>query len=234
MGKLKERIKNKFKGLTFKSYLKQTMEFFNNNLKKPVVILFIISILIVVMNTQLVRSSIKEGTYNLEEFGKETFLNTYVSNVEVIGIIIIAGIAPYLYVSVAGSILVALSEATNFIYVLSNYGYLKGILLYIVPMLLNILIIAIASALGIYICKTVTISYRKSNMKHMNFTNFMLQLYDVTKNEKKKIELEKKKQNKMKLLESKYKKIDYFQVINITVILFVFELIASLLKVIVI
>ena len=85
-----------------------------------------------------------------------------------------------------------------------------------------------------YICKTVTIGYRISSMKHMNFTNFMLRWYEVTKNENKQKQLEKKKEKKLKSLEAKYKKVDYFQVINITVILVVLEIIVALLKMIVI
>lgn len=231
---IKEKMLARFKGMTFKSYLKETLEFFNTNLKKPFVILAIISILIIVMGVSTGVASIQAGTYNEENFKAISFGESYITNLQVIFVVIFAGIVPYMYVPVIGGLAGAYTELTTLAYLIVEKGYLKACLIYILPMLLNIAIITMATVLGMYICKTVTAGYKLDNMKHMNSTNFKIKLYELTKKDKKKKELENKKNKKLKELESKSKKIDYFQLVNITVILFIIQIIASLFRVVII
>jgi len=231
---IKEKMFARFKGMTFKSYLKETLEFFNNNLKKTFFVLGIISVLIIAMGITSSVKSIQSSEYSTNIVKDISFGESYFTNIQVIVIIIFAGIVPYMYVPVIGCLSGTYNELITFAYLTLEKGYLKATIMYILPILLNISIICIATALGMYICKSVTSGYKLDNMKHMNSTNFRLELYKLSKKDKKQKELEDKKNKKIKELENKHKKIDYFQVFNITIILFVLQLIASLLRVIVI
>ena len=82
--------------------------------------------------------------------------------------------------------------------------------------------------------KTVTAKYRLTNVKSMNLTKFRIDLYDMLKKEDKKEVLEKKREQKIAALEKKNRKLDYFNIISITVILFVLQIIASLFEFIII
>lgn len=234
MNKIKEKIAARFKGMTFKSYLKETFNFFNTNLKKPFLVLGIISILIIVMGVSYGIAAIQSGDYAESTVAHISFGESYFTNIQVILIVIFAGIVPYMYIPVISSLAIGYTELTTLAYLIVKNGYLKASLVYILPMLLNITIIVMSATLGMYICKTVTARYRLDNMKYMNSTNFKLQLYELTKKDKKKKELEKKKNKKIKELEDKSKKIDYFGLVNITIILFILQLIASLFRVIII
>ena len=234
MKKIKENISERFKGITFKSYLKRIYDFFNSNLKKTFVVMCVVAVLLIVIGVQTEVNSIQNGTnssYNLDGL---TFGESYISNIQVIFMVVLAGIVPYMYIPVAGGLMEMYNELVMSAYIIVEKGYLKGILLYIFPLLLNICIISVATALGVYICKTVTMKYKIDNIKHMNSTNFRLKWYEVIKNEKKKETLEEKKNKKLIKLEKKYKKIDYFGLINITIRLFVLQIIASLLRIVVI
>lgn len=234
MKKIKENISAIFKSMTLKSYLKRINDFFNINLKKTFMVMCVAAILLIVIGVQTEVNSIQKETntnYNLDGV---TFGESYISNIQVIFMVIFAGIVPYMYIPVAGGLIGMYDELVMLAYIIVEKGYLKAILLYVFPLLLNICIISVATALGVYICKTVTGKYKIDNIKHMNSTNFRLKWYEVIKNDKKKKELEEKKNKKLMNLEKKYKKIDYFGLVNITIILFILQIIASLLRIVVI
>lgn len=229
---VKEKMLSRFKDMTFKSYLKETIDFFNINLKKTFIILCVISIIIIALGVCQVASAIKgDLMVNIE---KTSFGQTYITNIQVVFVIVFAGIVPYLYVPIIGGLAGAYTELNTLAYLIAGKGYLKATLIYVIPMLLNIAIISIAASVGVYICKSVTSGYKLDNMKHMNSTNFRLELYKLTKKDKKQKELEDKKNKKIKELENQHKKIDYFQVFNITIILFIIQLIATIFRVVII
>lgn len=237
MKKVKEeqvKIFSRFKDMTFKSYIKETLEFFNNNLKKIFIILSIISLLIILLGITSAISLIRNEAIDVTTITDFTFGQQYFNNIKTIAIIVFSGIVPYMYVPIVGTIAGTSTELITLAYLIVKKGYILACIMYILPMLITVCIINMATALGIYICKSITLGYKLDNMKHMNSINFKLELYKLTKKEDKKKQLEKKKNQKIKVLEDKHNKIDYFHVINITIILFLLQLIASILRVVII
>lgn len=230
MGKLKDKFIERFKGMTVKSYLKETNEFFKTHLKKPFITLSIIALLVIVIGLQSSVSLVQTGDLGETTLKNLTFKDSFVSNVQILLVIVLAGIVPYMYVPGIGALAYVCNELMTIAYLIVNVGYLKAILTYILPLIINICIANLAASLGIYICKTITNSYKLSNMKHMNSTNFMIELYNIIKNDKKKQNLEDKKNKKLKALESKNKKVDYFELFNVGIILVVLQIIASLIS----
>jgi len=230
VNEIKENIFSRFKGMTFKSYIKETLEFFNTNLKKTFVVLLIVSILLIAMGVSSAVSILQSVENSDTTLKGLSFGESYVTGLQVIGIVIFAGIVPYMYVPIIGGLAGAYAELLTLAQLIVTKGYAKALLLYTVPMLLNIVIVITAVSLGIYICKSITLGYKLDNMKHMNSTNFKLELYKLTKKDKKHKELEKKKNMKIKELEAKHKRIDYFNLFNLILILCSMQLIASLFK----
>ena len=109
-------------------------------------------------------------------------------------------------------------------------GRMKGTLIYIVPMLLNLLFLAIATSIGFYICRNATLSQRIKSVKSKNSMDLGLAIFEATNKKDKVKAIEKKRKDKIKELESKKKDLDLFQIVNVSLILCVFQLVASLVK----
>lgn len=228
------KIKEKIKGMTIKKFFKSIYDFYNKNLKKTFLVLCAINILLIVLGVPSVVQILKASGETEEIITKVSFFNIYSINVQIVFFIVLAGIVPYIYVPVVGVFAGIILEISKFATLIVDKGYVIATVMYLVPMLLNICIISLAVALGIYMSKTVTAKYRLTNVKSMNLTKFRIDLYDMLKKEDKKEVLEKKREQKIAALEKKNRKLDYFNIISITVILFVLQIIASLFEFIII
>jgi len=224
---IKEKLLNSIKGLTFKTYISSTVSFAKENLIKTIWILGVI--VLVILASLLIKPQILKM-----EIANVTFLANYIEAIKVVVIMIFAGIAPYLYAPVIGFVYGIYLDVICMANLILEVGYLKGILMYIIPFVLNSLIIITATALGLYICKNITLGYRITNVKSTNSMDLRISIYEATGKKDKKNKLEKERQEKIKKLENKKKELDLFQIINVTAILCVIQAVSSLAKALVI
>ena len=219
----KELFEARFSGMTFKSYIKETCDFVKNNLLKVTLILLAIALL-----------SIGSVLYSPASFKYDktdvTFIKEWFERIQVLVIIVFAGVVPYMYIPVVG---LAAGISTECIY-FANYtltvGRMKGTLVYILPMLLNLLFLAIATAIGFHICHNATLSQRIKSVKSKNSMDLKMAIFEATNKKDKVKKIEKQRKEKIKELESKKKDLDLFQIVNVTMVICVLQLVASYAK----
>ena len=219
----KELFKARFSGMTVKSYFKETCEFVKANLLKTTLIILAITLL-----------SIGSVLYSPASFKYDkpdvTFVKDWFERIQVIVIIAFAGIVPYMYIPVIGLASGISAECMYFANYVLTVGRMKGTLIYIAPMLLNLLFLAIATSIGFYICNNATLSQRIKSVKSKNSMDLGLAIFEATNKKDKVKAIEKKRKDKIKELESKKKDLDLFQIVNVSLILCVLQLVASLVK----
>ena len=159
-----------------------------------------------------------------------TVITEIKDKVPVIIVTLASGFVPYIYAPVIGFLGTLLREIDAFAFAIKGHGYIVGSLLGIVPLVLNVLCISVITAAAIYLCKTVTFSYRFSNLSHMNSLNFRIKLYEMTKNNKKQQELTKKKNKKIEALKAKKEKVNYLQLLNTTIVVILIQVISIVIQ----
>ncbi|MBR6613868.1 MAG: hypothetical protein IKK84_03780 [Clostridia bacterium] len=219
----KELFKARFSGMTFKSYIKETYDFVKNNLLKTTLILLAIALL-----------SIGSVLYSPASFKYDkpdvTFVSDWIERIQVLAIIVFAGVVPYMYIPVVGLAAGISTECMYFANYVLTVGRMKGTLVYILPMLLNLLFLAIATAIGFHICRNATLSQRIKSVQSKNSMDLGLAIFEATNKKDKVKAIEKKRKDKIKELESKKKDLDLFQIVNVTIIISVLQLVASYVK----
>ena len=221
---MKER-KIKKENMGIKNYIKNFLIFIRDNVEKKFGILLAISLLLIAIELKIILG-LEQGADEVEKIG---LFKEYWENVKIIFITGFAGIVPYMYAPVVGYFGYIYIEVAKLVSIIKTYGYLKGILLGGFPFLLNIVVICIVTALGIYICRKITVGYKISNVKNMNFLNFRIRLYEVIGNETKEKELAKKRDDKIAKLENSKEKLNYLQIVNTMVVCLILEFISVVL-----
>lgn len=217
---------NKKKKMSFKSYIREFLLFVDKNILKTTGILAIIAVLLLAITIKpIITTTIAKECEGLCR-DQVTFLSEISSKLQVILVTAVAGIVPYIYAPVVGFLGYIFSELTNFAYIIKGFGYVKGIAIGIVPLMLNVLTICIITALGIYICRKVTVGYRISNIKNMNFTNFKIRLYEILQKEKKVQALTKARDTKIEKLQAKKEKLNYIQILNTAIVVSIIQLVS--------
>ena len=224
--------KKQYKGEKFniKKYLRDFLIFVDKNLIKSTGILIVVSILIIAISIGPMISSANltecEGTCR----DGIKLMSEYSSKLQVLLVTLIAGLVPYIYISIVGLIGYILNELYNLAFIIKGYGYLAGLGLGIIPLILNILSICIITSLAIYVCRTVTVGYKISSLKNMNFTNFRIKLYEVLQMEDKAKKLTAKKENKLNKLQNKKEKLKYLQILSVVVVVCIMQFISVLIQ----
>lgn len=216
---------NKF---SFKIYLRNFLLFIDKKIIKTTGILFVVAILLIAISVQPMVSSAAAEECEGTCMDGITLMSDYVSKLNILLFTTVAGIVPYMYMSLACFVVYILAEVANLAYIIKGYGYLAGIGIGILPLILNVLIGCIVAALGIYICRTVTVSYRISSLNNMNFTNFKIKIYEVLKKQDKVEVLIKTKEDKLNKLKNKKEKIDYLQILNIAIVMCIIQFVSVL------
>ena len=218
-------MKQKVKELTgFKKYLKDFLLFLDKEIIKKAGICLVISIILCALSLSTITKAVIAGESTYTKVG---FITEYWNRFQILCIIPLAGLVPYIYAPAVGVITGAFNEVSSLALLIKEFGYIKGILIGIVPSVLDLLAISIVAALGIYICKKITVGYKITNVKNMNLTNFKIRLYEVLGKEKEKKELEEKKQAKIEKLQKMKEKINYLQILNTMLLAIVIQLIAT-------
>ena len=215
--------KNKLK---IKEYLRDFLLFIDKNVWKTMRILMVITVLLIAISIK----SLTDYTSLLECEGscldKATVWSDYGSNISVLLVTLAAGLVPYIYVPIVGFVGYITQELTGITVIIKELGVLKGLVVGIIPLLLNLIIICLITAVAIYICKSRTTSYRISNMQNMNFTNFRISLYESLGKKEKVQALVKKKEEKLNKLQAKKEKLNYLQILNVIIVAGILEFIA--------
>ena len=213
-----------------KSYIRDFLLFADKNLIKKTRVLLLIAIVVIAVCIGFVISitlaSECEGTCR----DGLTFGNEYWSNLKVLALTLVSGIVPYIYVPVIGFLAFVLQEISNLAYAIKGYGYLVGIGVGIVPLILNVLAAAIITALGMYICRNITIGYRITNLKNMNIANFKIKLYEILGKEEKVKELTKNRDKKIEVLQGKKEKINLLQILSVVIVVCIIQFISVLIQ----
>ena len=218
------------KGINIKKYLREFLLFVDKNLMKKTIILAVISILLVAIALKPMTDSALTNSCEGTCSDSITIFSDYTSKLQILLITAVAGIVPYIYISALGFVGYVLSETNTIAYMIKGHGFILGIGMGIIPLLLNIIAISIITALGIYICKTITVGYKISGIKNMNFTNFKIRLYETMRKEDKVTELTNKKNAKIEELETKKEKIKYLQILNTAIVVCVIQFLSVLIQ----
>ncbi len=228
--KVEPKKTKKRKKINIKSYIRDFLLFVDKNILKTTGILIIVTLLLVAVSLQpMVISAMAEECEGSCRDGV-TILSGMSIKLQMLLLTGVAGIVPYIFAPVIGLFVYIMNAVSDFAYGIKAYGYLAGIGMGIVPLILNILSICIITALGMYICRKVTIGYRISNIKNMNFTNFRIKLYEVMQKEEKVKQLTKARDEKIEKLQSKKEKINYLQILNTSILVCIIQFISVIIQ----
>lgn len=220
-----EIVKTK-KKFSFKEYINNFLNFFKENLLKYFKIFVITSLIIIPVGIKAINGI----DFEKIPAGDVVSFKLFINNIEALYITVLSGIVPYMYVPVVGFLAFIYSDVVNFVYVISTYGYLKGIVISFLPLIISVFDISMISAIGIYICKRITVKYKLSDIKHMNSLNFKISMYETLGKKNKVKEYKKKKEGKISKLEKNNKKLNYIQIGNTLIIVTILEFISFLIK----
>lgn len=219
------------KEFSFKEYLKNFLKFIAENLEKTTLVLIVIAILLLAVTLKFAIETVSSPDYTgYVTQASVGLFQSYGENISILLVSAFAGIVPYLYAPVVGFLGYVLSEVETYALIIKEFGFITGTLINIIPLLINILSVSVITALGIYICRTVTVGYKMSSIKNMNFLNFRIKLYEAINKPKLVEKLTKKKEEKLNKLESKKRKIEYLQILNVAVIVLVLQFISSMIQ----
>jgi len=214
--------------LSFKKHIRDFLLFIDNKLIKTVGILAVVALVLIVISISPMVSSVNEQTQHVNE--TMTISTDFLSKLKILLFTLVAGIVPYVYIAVLGLVGYVVNEVTSLSELIVEYGYLGGIGAGIIPLVINVIIICVVTALAIYICKTVTVSYKISNIKNMNFTNFRIKLYEVLQKEDKVKMLTKKKEEKLNKLQKNKEKLNYIQILNVSIVICILQFISVVIQ----
>lgn len=222
--------KSKKQPFNFKTYLRDFLLFVDKKLLKTSKILLIISILLIAISIKFVITVALADECEGACMDEISIWSNYSEDIQVLGVTVISGIVPYIYAPIVGFVGCIFKEISRLAYLIKGFGYIAGIGLGIIPLILNLLVICITASLGIYICKTVTVGYRISNLNNMNFTNFRIKLFETLGKQDKVKKLKNKRDNKIKKLEKSKEKLNYVQILNVSIVVVVLQLVSVLIQ----
>lgn len=225
-----QNTKTKKNGFSLKTYLREFLVFISKNLIKPTGVLFVVAVILIALGIKPVIDVTMAQDCAGSCVDEMALFFEYSSRLQVLLVIAFAGIVPYMYAPVFGFVVSIIAEVSVFAYVIKGYGYMKGIAFGIIPLILNVIIVCIITALGIYICKSVTTGYRLSNAKSMNAMNFKIKIYESLNKEEKVKELTKKRDAKINKLKQQKEKINYLQILNTSIVVCIIQFISVIIQ----
>ncbi len=209
-----------------KEYLRNFLLFIDKNIWNTMKILIVIAVLLTAISIKplIDYTSLLECEGSC--FDNATIWTDYVANIKLLLFTLVAGVVPYVYIPVVGFIAHILQEMLDVAVIIKEAGILGAFVSGIIPLTLSSVAICLVTSTAIYICKSMTISYRITNIKNMNFMNFKIRLYETLQNEEKVQALVKKKEEKLNKLQAKKEKLNYLQILNVIIVAGILEFIA--------
>ena len=209
--------------------LKDTLKFFNENLRKKTLILFTIFTVVSVIFFIPIIKELKEFVASNSELNI-SLGNLVKDKILLLLLTIIAGVVPHMYIAVLGGIGYIYQALIEYAYIIVDKGYFLGIIIILIPFVLNLVCISVVTAMGMYLCKINTNKFVLGQQRNMNFTRFRLELARATQNIEKQKKIQKKIDEKEAKLQSRETKIKYKEVFIIFGIICILQLISSLIE----
>lgn len=228
-----------------KSYIEKILEFWNKDLKKKFIIIFIIAVVLVgfFANVSYQVNSLEKmpgvSISNSESVNSEVLLikksaiDIIKSKLSILGLTAIAGIVPYFYVPVFG--LLGYTFTTGMEIGIKLIEYNEGEMLsifFLLSTILDIICISLVTSVAIYWANMSTKRYLYSSTKNYSFLNLKLQIHDVLKKEDKieqiKEEIEKRNQKQ----EKNNVKIKYLEILGILGIAVIIQMLSVFISII--
>lgn len=223
-----ERNKKKFKK---KEYINEIIEFFNKRLKKKTLILmFIMIIFSALFIMTIIKMNLRLNNEGIHLDSKITLLSFFMNKTIILLMTMFAGTVPFIYLPVMAGFFYMYQTLIDSSYIVLNRGFFLGSILICIPLLIDIISISLTVAIGIYLCKTNTNKYIISQQRNMNFNKLMLNLHQITKNKEKEKKIQNKIDDKEKKIQNLEVKTNYKQIINITTIVIIFQMISSIIE----
>lgn len=214
--KLNIEMKNKDK-------LTEIKNFYNEKMKKPHIILSVVLIVLYTIMFIAQIHAVKSGAIvvNPAAYG-EGFLDQVKESFLLNLVVIIAGITPYIPLSVFGVAQPFL--LINDMMIRAALGASFAVTLYIGG-LLQIIGIALCVVIGVYYCRLTTKKNKYYHHSDFGIDDVKMQLYEIRKDEKKIEEIRNKKEKKAQEIEACNIKIPYLMFIALGLAAFVLEFI---------
>lgn len=217
-----------------KEFLKKYFKFYIENLRKKVNILIILSVIFIFLSLLF---NLKETNIIVDGVilkSTMTFLTISKNKIILLAIGIVAGVVPYFYISAFVFVLYLYNEFIEIYTTASYFGLFSGTLRAIVPVLLNMFVISLSTALGIYICKVSTVKYKISQTTNMNWTNFRIKFFEASGNTAGVEKLKAKQDERLKKLNARDNKFEYINIFTTIIFIVFVQIISSLIQAILI
>lgn len=212
----------------FKNILKNYFAFYNKNLKKKHIIVYILSLIVFTFFMVSFINNLDEVNQFLSEvnnIGEKSniFITIIKDKIPLIALLIFSGITPYVYIPVIGII--------GFPYVLTmnimNMSVLNMVIACI-GSVIQIFGVSLAVAAGIYYCTSSTKRLKYSQSNTFGLDDVKKQIYETTKKEDKLNEINDKMQAKKEKREKLNVKIEYKALILTGIISIIIVTVAAL------
>lgn len=204
----KKRKKNNNDKKSYPKFINEFLTFYNQNLRKKHIIVYVISLVIFFLFLAMFISSIDVTTSieALAENAQENINKTSLFNeitkqtIPSIALIIFAGITPFVYLSVIGFCYPYLlaGEITEAFLINSQTG---NLIFMTIGAIIQIFAISLAMVTGFYYCTISGKKFRYSQRRGFGLYNVKKQLYEIKNNEEKLKKLEEEKRKKDEKIE---------------------------------
>lgn len=211
-----------------KSVLKNYLAFYNKNLRKKHIIVYILSLMTFAFLMITFINNLREVNEFLSEVNTATqksniFMTVLKDKIPFIALIIFSGITPYVYIPIIGIIGYPYLLASH----LMNMSTLNMIIACI-GSIIQIFGVSLAVAAGIYYCTCSSKKFRYDESTSLGFDDIKEQIYTATKKEQKLNILREKRQAKREKREKLNVKIEYKALVITAVISIVIVAVAAL------
>ena len=198
---------------SFKTILNKFILFYNENLKKKHIVIFIISLIFFVFIMSACIASMDSINAMLSELNIKTepvnILKTIFSEkIPLVFLIIFSGITPFLFIPLIGVV--------GFPYVITlSILSVKGISIVFATIcaIFQIFGVSLAIATGIYYCKLSTNKFRYSQMSTFGLDDIKQNIYETRNNQEKLIQLKEKRKLKFDKKQKLNVKTPYFMIL---------------------
>ena len=206
--------------------IKEYKKFYKENLKIKHIVMTIIMIIIFFILVKLQWNSISDMSTSSEDTSnitKNTIIQAIVKNEAPVNfLLILAGISPYLYVSVLG----VFTTYTLLIEITSTYLLNKSIFTLIISSIgaiIKIIAYSLSIATGMYYCSLSTKRFKYSQISFFGYTDFKKAIYQIRGNEEKVHEMDIQKEKNIEKKLSYNVKVPY----KLFVVSFIISLVLS-------
>ncbi len=219
------------------SFLKEILSFYNENLRKKHIILYIICLLVffVIMTIYLNNSNIEQEIKNnmavVNTESQSSIKNILdailVEKLPLTALITFAGITPFVFIPVLGVL-----NSYIFAVRIVRAFYISNVnpTILAIGCVIQLFGYALAIATGIYYCSLSSKKFRYRQGNSYSFSDIKKKFYTITQNKKKLNEINKKMKQKIKNNEKLNVKVPYKMLVIVTVISFLIVTIGTLIS----